>query len=76
MFGQWPYEQETIKYYGNSLVKDLKDQLLDWSENKNTVNEFRYVFESNFVGADRLFVLVYSNQDGGLKQFKGKKYYL
>ena len=43
---------------------------------KNTVNEFRYVFESNFVGADRLFVLVYSNQDGGLKQFNAKKLYL
>ena len=29
------------------------------SENKNTTNEFRYVLKSNFVGVNRLFVLVY-----------------
>ena len=28
------------------------------SENRNTANEFRYFFESNFVGVNRLFVLV------------------
>ena len=29
------------------------------NENKNTTNEYRYFLQSNFVGADRLFVLVY-----------------
>ena len=29
------------------------------SENKNTTNEYRYFLKSNFVGVNRLFVLVY-----------------
>ena len=31
------------------------------SENKNTTKGWRYFLESNFVGVNRLFVLVYSN---------------
>ena len=46
------------------------------SDNKNTTNEFRYFLESNFVGAHRLFVWVYSNQDADSKRFKAKRYYL
>ena len=46
------------------------------SENKNTINEYRYFFESNFVGVNRLFVLVYSNQDADSKRFKTRRYYL
>ena len=38
------------------------------SENKNTTNEYGYFFESNFVGANRLFALVYSNQDVNSKR--------
>ena len=33
------------------------------SENKNMTNEYRYFLESYFVGINRLFVLVYTNQD-------------
>ena len=33
------------------------------SENKNTTNEFRNFLKSNYVGVNRLFVLVYSNQE-------------
>ena len=33
------------------------------SENANTTNEYRYFLEWNFVGVNRLFVLVYWNQD-------------
>ena len=44
------------------------------SENKNTTNEYRYFLESNFVGVDRLFALVYSNQDNDSKIFKAKRY--
>ena len=40
------------------------------SENKNTRNEFRYFLGSNFVGVNRLFGLVYSNQDDNSKRFK------
>ena len=46
------------------------------SENRNTANEFRYFFESNFVGVNILFVLVSWNQDNNAKRFKAKRYYL
>ena len=43
------------------------------SENKNTTNEYWYSPESNFVGVNRLFVLVYSNQDENAKRFKTRR---
>ena len=46
------------------------------SENKNTTNEFRFFLEYNFVGINRLFVLVYLNQDSDAKRFKARRYYL
>ena len=42
-------------------------------ENKNTTNEYRYFLESNFFGANRLFVLVYSNQDNRSEKIKAKR---
>ena len=36
----------------------------------------RYFLESDFVGVNRLFVLVYSNEDADSKRFKAKRYYL
>ena len=33
-------------------------------------NEYRYFLESKFVRFNRLFVLVYSNQDNNAKRFK------
>ena len=38
--------------------------------NKNTTNKYRYFLESNFVGVNRLFALVCSNQDAYSKRFK------
>ena len=46
------------------------------SENKNTANEYRYFLKSNFVGVNRLFVLVYTNQATNAKSCKAKRYYL
>ena len=46
------------------------------SANKNTTNEYRYFLESNFVRVNRLFVLVFSNQDADHERFKSKRYYL
>ena len=40
------------------------------SDNKNTANEFIFLFGSNLVGINRLFVLVYTNQDAASKRFK------
>ena len=37
------------------------------SENKATTNEYRYFLKSNFVGVNRLFVLVYLNRDDDVK---------
>ena len=39
------------------------------SQNENTTNEYRYFIESSSVGINRLFVLIYSNQDGNEKSF-------
>ena len=41
----------------------------------NTTKEFIYFFESNFVRVNRLFVLVYSNQDAAFNRFKSKRYF-
>ena len=46
------------------------------SENKNTTSEYRYFLESNFVGVNRLFVLVYTNEDNNAKRFNAQKFYL
>ena len=39
-------------------------------------NEYKYFLKSNFVGVNRLFVIVYSNQDANSKRFKTRRYYL
>ena len=41
----------------------------------NTTNEYRYFLKSNFVGFNRLFVLVYTNKDDNSKRFKTRGYY-
>ena len=46
------------------------------SDIKNTRNEFRYFLEWNFVGVNRLFVLLYTNEGNNAKRFNGRKYYL
>ena len=45
-------------------------------EVKNTTNDYRYFPESNFLGVNRLFVLVYSNAYNNAKRYKAKRYYL
>ena len=37
---------------------------------ERSTNEYRYFLESNFVGVNRLFVLVFSSQDNNSKRFK------
>ena len=39
-------------------------------------DEFIYLLKSNFVGLNRLFILVYKNQDADSKRFKSRSYYL
>ena len=46
------------------------------SDNKNTTYEFTCFLKLNFVGVNRLFILVDSNHDNNTKTFKAKRYYL
>ena len=46
------------------------------SENKNMPNKYRHFLESNFVGVNRLFVLVYTDENNNAKRFNAQKYYL
>ena len=58
------------------------ERSLYWNEyqtnrkNKNTLQKYRYFFGWNFVGVNRLFVMVYSNQNKNSKRFKIRSYYL
>ena len=38
-------------------------------------NKYRHFLKSNFVGVNRLFDLVYTNQDVNTKRFKTRRYY-
>ena len=40
------------------------------------INKYRYFLESDFVGVNRLFVLIYSNTDDKSKSYKSQRYYL
>ena len=46
------------------------------NKNKNTANNYRYFWDSKFVGVKKLFVLAYSNQDENAKRYKVRRCYL
>ena len=46
------------------------------NNNKNMINKCRYFVESNFVGVNRLIVLVYSKQIDNSKRYINRSYYL
>ena len=52
----------------SKLLSKRFERSVYWNEyktksgNKNTTNKYRHFLESNFVGINRLFVLVYTNQ--------------
>ena len=62
------------------LVKGSKDQCIGMSTKqkvgKNTANKYRYFLESNFVGVDRLFILVYANWNLNVERYKARRCYL
>ena len=66
----------------SKLLSKGFERLFNWNEyetkrdNKKRANEFRYFLESNFVGVNRLFILVHSNQDDDSKRFRSWRYYL
>ena len=68
------YNQKLSKILSKGFERSIYwNEYKTKSENKNITNEFRYFLESNFVGVNTLFVLVYSNQDDNAKI---RKYYL
>ena len=46
------------------------------SENKYGTNKYGYFHESNFVGVNRLFELIYLNRNNDVKRFNARKYNL
>ena len=40
------------------------------NDDENTTKKYRYFIKSNFVGVNRLFVLISSNQDDNTKDLK------
>ena len=63
------------------LSMDLKDQFIGMNIKQKMIikipqKNLDYFLESYFVGVNRLFLLVYSNEDVASKTFKSKKYYL
>ena len=75
----------TLSAKGNQKLSKLLSKILErsvyWneyntkSENKNTTNEHSSFLESNFVGVNKLFDLIYLNQDDNSKRYKAKRYY-
>ena len=81
MFLSLLYQQKTIKKYQGFSGKHLKASVY-WnehktkSENKNTINQYRYFLESNFASVNRLLVLVYLNWNHDVKRYKPQIFYL
>ena len=72
------YQQKTAKNYQNKgfEISVYWNEYKTKSENRNTAKEYRYLPESNVVGVNRLFALIYSNQDDNAKRYKDRRYYL
>ena len=66
----------------SKLLSKRSERSVSWneykrkSESKNTTNEYRYFLESNVVGVNRLFALIYLNRNKDVKRFSARKYYL
>ena len=60
------HKESERSVYWNEKKKTTK------SENENMANESRYFLESNLVGVNRSFFLIYSNNDDNSERFKFK----
>ena len=60
----------TLLAEGNQKLSKQKKEI------ENTTNEQKQLLESNFVGVNRLFVVVYFNRGNDIKRYSGKNYYL
>ena len=63
-------QSRTIKNSEQRIWKiSLLERIQKKRKNKNTANEDRYFLQSNFVGVNRLFVLVDTNHGNNAKRF-------
>ena len=72
------YHQKIIKKDQTFLAKDLKDQCIEMNMKQKfrlKTRQMNIDIFSNQVGVNRLFALVYSNQDNNPKRLKSQKYY-
>ena len=74
------YQQKTTKNYQNILAKDLKDECIGMNIKQKVKikiwqKEYRYFLESNFVGVNRLFVLIYLKHNDDANRYKVQRYY-
>ena len=69
--------KELSKLLGKRLERSVYwNQYLAKSQNKNTTNNYWYFRKSNFAGVNKIFFLVYSNEDDNGQRYKAKMYYL
>ena len=76
----------TLSAKGNEIISEILSKGFErsvyWNEyktkreNKSTTNEYRHFFESNFVGVNRLFMLISLNRDNDVNRWKAQRYYL
>ena len=67
------YNQKLSKLHSKGVERSVYwNEYKTKNENKNTTNEYKCFFKSNFVRVSRLFVLVYSNVDDNYKRLKPK----
>ena len=64
-------KQKLSKLFSNGFERSMYwNKYKTKSEKRNTTNEYRYFLESNFVGVNRLFCLVYQIKIKMLKSIK------
>ena len=77
---------DNANYNSNNIIFTIKNTKLyvsvvtlstrDYQKlSKRLGKGYRYFLESNFVGVNRLFVLVYTNEDCNAKKFNARKHY-
>ena len=70
----------TLSATDNQKLLNGFERLMYWNqckakcESKSTANGYRYFIKSDFVGVNKLFVLVYFNGNNDVKWYKARKY--
>ena len=68
--------QKLSKLHSKGFERSVYWNQYKAKKDKTTTNEYRYFLQSNFVGVNRLFALVYLNRKNDVERFKTRRYYL